>query len=411
MTAKLFETALGIASPWHVRDVAFDLAARTLTLVVDFRPGSRFSHPDAEGQHPVHDTMSKRYRHLNFFQYECYLEVRVPRVRLPDGSVRLVEPSWAGKLSGFTLLFEALVLTLCQQMPFAACARLVHESWHRVAAICARYVDLALAQADLSGVRAVAIDETSRCRGHQYVTLAADAEHRAVIFVTEGKDAQTIAALADELRAHGGAPEAIESVSIDMSPAFIKGVTESLPHAEITYDKFHVIAHASAALDQTRRIEQKRDPDLKGLRWHLLKDRSRLNTEQRADLDALTAQLTTKRTARAWLYREQLREILDRKQVHVVSRMLRQWCINVMRSKVEPMKDVVTLIRSHFDGIVAWTRTRQTNGFLEALNGLFQAAKRKARGYGRVETIRTVIFLLIGKLDFSRINPYVGLPT
>lgn len=411
MQAKLFETALGIAAPWYVRDVAFDLPARTLTIFVDFTPGSRFAHPEAEGLHPVHDTLNKRYRHLNFFQYECYLEVRVPRVRVPNGSVRLVEPAWAGHLSGFTLLFETLVLTLCQQMPFAACARLVHESWHRVAAICERYVDLALAQADFSGVRALAIDETSRCRGHQYVTLAADAEHRAVIFVTEGKDADTIAVLADDLRAHGGDPEAIETVSIDMSPAYIKGVTDSLPNAELTYDKFHVIAHASTAVDQTRRIEQQRDPDLKGLRWVLLKDRARLDHEQQADLDALIAHLTTKRTARAWMYREQLRAILDRKQVHVVGRMLRQWCVNVMRSKVEPMKDVARLIRSHFYGIVAWARTRQTNGFLEALNGLFQAAKRKARGYGRFATIRMVIFLLIGKLDFSSINPYVELPT
>ncbi|MGB4783028.1 helix-turn-helix domain-containing protein, partial [Candidatus Methylomirabilis sp.] len=187
MHAKLFETALGIASPWYVRDVSFDVEARTLTIVVDFTPGSRFAHPDAERLHPVHDTMNKRYRHVNFFQHECYLEVRVPRVRLPNGSVRLVEPAWAGHLSGFTLLFEALVLTLCQQMPCAACARLVHESWHRVAAIYERYVDLALAQADFSGVRALAIDETSRCRGHQYVTLTADAEQRAVLFVTEGK--------------------------------------------------------------------------------------------------------------------------------------------------------------------------------------------------------------------------------
>ena len=69
---------------------------------------------------------------------------------------------------------------------------------------------------------------------------------------------------------------------------------------------FHVIAHASTAVDRTRRIEQKTDPSLKGLRWALLKDRERLNESQRADLDTLIAQLTTKRTARAWLYREQL---------------------------------------------------------------------------------------------------------
>ena len=163
-----------------------------------------------------------------------------------------------------------------------------------------------------------------------------------------------------------------------MSPAFIKGVAKHLPNARITFDKFHVVAHASAAVDQMRRLEQRTDPSLKGLRWTLLKDRDRLSDEGRADLDALIAEAATKRTARAWLYREHLREILDRKQINVVSAMLKQWCTNVLRSKVEPMKEVARMIRKHFDGIVAWTQTRQTNGFIEALNGLFQAAKRKA---------------------------------
>lgn len=91
--------------------------------------------------------------------------------------------------------------------------------------------------------------------------------------------------------------------------------------------------------------------------------------------------------------------------------MLRQWCTNVMRSKVEPMKKVARTIRKHLDGIVAWTQTRQTNGLIEAINGLFQAAKRKARGYGRLSTIRAVIFLLAGKLDFRDLNPHAPLPT
>jgi len=410
MNEKLFETALGIAEPWHVVSVDLDAAAKTLTVGVDFTPGSRFTVAGEPGVHPVHDTVSKRYRHLNFFQHECYLEVRVPRVKLPSGAVRQVEPDWAGKLSGFTLLFEALVLTLAREMPFAAVARLTGESWHRVAAICRRYVDLALAQADFSGVTHLAIDETSRARGHDYVTLAADAapERRAVLFVTEGRDAGTIKRLADDLVAHGADIDAIESVSIDMSPAFIKGCRDHLPEARITFDKFHIIAHASKALDETRRLEQKTAPDLKGLRWTLLRDYAELGESARAELDALLARLTRRRTARAWVYREQLREILDLKQINVVSEMLWQWCTNVMRSKVEPMKQVARMIRAHFEGIVAWAQTRQTNGFLEALNGLFQSAKRRARGYGRFSTIRTVIFLLAGKLDFSKINPHVA---
>jgi transposase len=411
MSERLFEQALGIAVPWSVGAVKFDEAAKTLTITIDFTPGQRFAVAGRDGVHPVHDTIIKVYRHLNFFQHECRLQVRTPRVRLPDGKVVLVEPEFAGKLSGFTLLFEALILMLARQMPFAAVARIVGESAYRVTAVCTRYVELACAQADLSSVTALAIDETSRARGHDYVTLAADADERRVVFVTEGRDAGTIKQLAELLQAHGCPPAAIESVSIDMSPAFIKGVREHLPTAQVTFDKFHVIAHAGAAVDQTRRLERNTDATLKGLRWTLLKDQAELSAAAAADLDALIARHTMSRTARAWIYKEQLRHILGRKQINVVRDMLTYWCGCVMRSKVVPMKAVAALVRRHLDGILAWTTSRQTNGFLEAINGLFQAAKRRARGFTRLSTIKTVIFLIAGKLDFQSINPHARQPT
>jgi transposase len=405
---QLLAAALGITAPWFVQTVEFDAGQRRLTIHIDFAPGSRFAHPKAPGEHPVHDTQVKRLRHLNFFQHECHLEVRVPRLRLPDGKVALVQPDWVGKLAGFTLLFEALVLMLAQQMPFAAVARTVGESWHRVHAICRRYVDLALDGADLSALSSVAIDETSYRRGHSYLTLVADAHARKVVFVSKGRGADNIAGFSQHLRAHSGVATNIAAACIDMSPAFIKGVTDHLPQATITFDKFHVVAHASQAVDKMRRIEQSTDPALKGLRWALLKDKSKLSSEQAHDLHRLVIQFTTKRTARAWLYREQLRDILDRRQINIVSAMLAQWCTNVMRSKVEPMKQVAALIRAHFDGIVAWTKSRQTNGFIEAINGLFQAAKRKARGYTRFQTMKTVLFLIAGKLNFAAINPHAA---
>lgn len=411
MTAKLFEAALGIATPWTVASVDFDESAKTLTVLIDFKPGSRFEVCGHEGAHPVHDTVTKTYRHLNFFQHECHLQVRTPRVKLPSGSVRLVEPDFAGRLNGFTLLFEAFILMLARQMPFASVARIVGESPHRVLAVCQKYVEMACGLADHSDVTALAIDETSRARGHSYVTLAADADARRVLFVTEGRDAKTIEQLAEYLDDHGCAPESITSASIDMSPAFIAGVTKHLPNARITFDKFHVIAHASTALDKMRRIEQRTDKSLKGMRWTLLKDTAKLKPEAAADLDALVAKMAVKRTARAWVYKEQLREILERKQINVVRAMPQHWCTCVMRSKVDPMKDVARMIRSHLQGIVAWAQTRQTNGFLEAINGLFQAAKRRARGFTRIDTIRTVIFLIAGNLDFSSINPHAGQPT
>lgn len=357
---QLFEAALGVAHPCYVSGTEFDVENRRLTIGIDLVASSRFAHPDAPDEHPVHDTQTKRHRHLNFFQHDCFLEVRVPRLKLPDGRVAL-----AGK------------------------------SWHRVHAICSRHVDLAVA-------------ETSSQRGHRYLTLATDVDQRKAVFVTPGRGSDTVAAPADHLKSHQATPEQVESVSIDMSPAYIRGVADHLPEARITFDKFHVIAQACAALDKARRQAQRADPALKGLRWSLLKDQDRLSAAQRSDLDALIARATTQRTARAWLYREHLRDILDRKQINVVSALLRQWCTNVMRSKVEPMKDVARMIRRHFDGIVAWTQTRQTNSLLEALNGHFQAAKRKARGYGRFGTMRAVFLLIAGKLDFQRLNPHAA---
>jgi transposase len=411
VTEKIFESALGISTPWYIAGMNFEPSQKKLKIRVDFEVGTHFAVPGQAGDHPVHDTVTKTYRHLNFFQHECELEVRVPRVKLPDGLVRQVTPPWAGKLSGFTLLFEAFVLLLCREMTFTGVARITGLSVHRVMAVCDRYVNTAVGAANFSEVRRLAIDETSRAKGHDYVSLFADADERKVLYVAEGREAQTVAGFAANLRAHQGKPRQIESISIDMSPAFIAGVEEHFPNAQITFDKFHVISHASDAITETRREEQKLDPTLKGLRWVLLTDRAKLSGAQRAELDALLAHMTTKRTARAWQYREQLREILSRKQPNVVRALLKQWCTNVRRSKVEPMKEVASMILNHFEGVLAWVNSRLTNGFLEAINGLFQAAKRKARGYVRFRTIRTVIFLIAGKLDFSKLNPYLAQPT
>lgn len=187
-------------------------------------------------------------------------------------------------------------------------------------------------------------------------------------------------------------------------------MNSQLPNAQITFDKFHVVGHANSAVDKTRRIEQRTDESLKGMRWTLLKDVFSLKPAAGAALHGLIIAPKLTRTARAWIYKEQLRELLDRKQINVMRDSLKHWCLCVMRSKVEPMKEVAGLVRRHMEGIVVWAQTRQTNGFLEGINGLFQAAKRRARGFTRLSTMKTVI-LIAGKLDFHAINPHARQPT
>lgn len=415
---ELFAKALGVVSPWYVKDIDFDIDKRELVVQVDFARGTRFPVEGVEGLHCVHDTVKKLYKHMNFFQYQSYLEVRVPRVRIPNGKngkkIVQVEPDWVGQLSGFTLLFEAFILTLCRKMTFQDAAKTAGISWHQTHAICGRYVELAVKDQDLSEMDSAAFDETSSTRGQNYITFVADPKKRKVVFVAEGKGSETVAEFGQHLKEHKGDPEKITNVSIDMtraelgqmSKAFIKGVTESLPKARITFDKFHVVAHASKALDQIRRKERNADPALKGLRWALLKSKENLTPTQQADLAVFLSTAVSKRTIQAYKYKEHLGAILDRKQINVVSTRLKRWCANVKRSKLDEMKKVADMIIEHFDGITAWAQTRQTNGFLEAINGLFQAAKRKARGYGNFKTMRIVAFLVAGDLQFSAFNKH-----
>ena len=147
------------------------------------------------------------------------------------------------------------------------------------------YVDQARARTDASAVTRVAIDETAAQRGHSYITLCVDIDQARVLFATEGRDAATIAAFADDLAAHGGDPDAISEVCIDMSPAFIKGVGENLPNADITFDKFHAVKIVNDAVDLVRRAEQKREVLLRGTRYIWLRNPDNLSERQRETLD------------------------------------------------------------------------------------------------------------------------------
>jgi hypothetical protein len=178
-----------------------------------------------------------------------------------------VHVPWARPDSGFTLLFEALLMTMVSAMPVRTVAKMVGEHDTRLWRVLHHYVDQARAHTDASAVTRVAIDETAARRGHDYITLFVDIDQARVLFATEGKDAGTVAAFADDLAAHGGHAAAVDEVCIDMSPAFIKGTAEHLPNAAVTFDKFHAVKIINDAVDQVRRAEQKGQSVLRGTRY------------------------------------------------------------------------------------------------------------------------------------------------
>ncbi|MEI3012896.1 MAG: ISL3 family transposase [Sutterella seckii] len=261
-TLSLFTAALMLPEPWYIEKVEFpeeSNKARALHLYIKFRKGARFPDPAAVGStltHPVYDTQSRIWRHMNFFQYQCYLHCEVPRITGGDGKVRQVSVPWARPGSGFTLLFEALMLMMSQSAPVASCAKQCEVTDNRLWRIIQHYVEAARAEVDLSGVTAIGIDETSK-KGTDYVTVFADLETGSVINVQDGKDSSTVDKFALDFAAHGGLSEAVTAVTSDMSLAFDRGIKISLPNAEVIIDKFHVVKNCNDALDQVRRRESK----------------------------------------------------------------------------------------------------------------------------------------------------------
>jgi transposase len=130
---------------------------------------------------------------------------------------------------------------------------------------------------DLSDLRRVAIDETSAKRGHDYISLFVDIDARKVVYVTEGNDAETVARFADHVDGHNSDASRIKQVCIDMSGAYIRGVTDNLTEAEITFDKFHAVKLVNDAVDQVRRAEGRERPELKHSRFLWLKNEGRLS--------------------------------------------------------------------------------------------------------------------------------------
>ena len=394
----LFQLALGLVPPWLVKEAKFDVEKKRLDLEIDFTRGGLFpcsgcNKPDC----PAHDTVTKTWRHLDFFQHQAFLTARVARTSCDDCGVRLANVPWARPGSGFTLLFEALVMTMVAAMPVNAVARIVREHDTRLWRIIIHYVEQALARADFSKVTRVAVDETAAKRGHNYITLFVDIDQRRVIHVADGKDAKTVKAFADDLATHGGKASNIAEVCIDMSAAFIKGVGDHLPEAQITFDKFHAVKLVNDAVDEVRRAEVKNRPELKKSRYLWLKNERNLTAAQQASLGTLRSM--SLKTARAYHLRLAFQDVYQEPVRAWGEYFLNRWLSWAMRCRLEPMKQVARTIKTHKEGILRWFDSRIANGLIEGINSLVQAAKAKARGYRTLTNLKAMVYILAGKLD------------
>ena len=241
-STEIFTMALGLSEPWYVSKVEFidgECSGKELHIWLNFRRGHRFRVGDKEGT--AHDTIDKTWRHLNFFEHLCYLHASVPRIKTGEHETVMADVPWARKNSGFTLLFEAYSMLLIErEMPVNGVSRTVHETAPRIWRIFNHWVRKAVKKIDMSSVRHIGVDETSKRKGHNYITQFVDLDTRKTIFVTDGKDAGTFEAFSKALAERQGKVDNIKTVSMDMSKSFISGAMSQFPKASIIFDKFHI---------------------------------------------------------------------------------------------------------------------------------------------------------------------------
>jgi transposase len=408
---RLFEKALGLNKPWYIKKIDFDRENRKLDVQINFERGAVFEYIDADTgeveECKCYDTKEKTWRHLNFFEHECYLHCRTPRIKTSKGNVILVTPPWSGVSNGFTLLFEAIALQMCMEMPVKSVARMLNTYDKKLWNMMKRYIEEARKEIDLSGVSEVGMDETSQCKNHDYVSVFVDMRARKTLFVTKGKDAETVKAFAHNLEEHGGNCENITEACCDMSPAFIKGIKENLPEAEITFDKFHIMKIINKAVDDVRKAEVKENEILKGTKYIFLKNRANLTEKQTQMLSELSIKDLNLKTIRALHIREAFQEIYSMQNEDLFEVLLKQWYYWASHSHLKPMKDAAYTIKKHWNGVLQWKKSQLNNGILEGLNSVIQAAKSKARGYRTFDCYKTIIYLLTADLDFTKLNPAI----
>jgi transposase len=391
---ELFRMALGLGSDWNIDRVDFIKADNELHLHLRYVMGSPLptcSECGSAGVH-IHDMREQKWRHLDFWQHKTYLHATVPRVGCAEGHVHRLAVPWARKGSGYTLLLEGMVLEMAKGMPVAQVAEIVRLADKKCWRIIDWYVRRAVERQDLSKVRRIGVDETSRRRRHRYITVFMDLDERRVIFIADGKGKSAIAVFAAFLERHGGDLAAITDVTCDMSEAFLAAIKRHLPHARITLDRFHIVKLIGDAVDQVRRRERQEQPCLAGSKYSLLKKPDRLNEDEQrllADLERRNLE-----TARAYHLRLVFDDFFRQRTYDAGRGFLKAWVAKATGSGIDEMVRVGTTLREHWRLIVNWTTSRISNGILEGYNSILQAMKSSARGYRTIEFITTVGYLI-----------------
>lgn len=367
-------------------------------LVLDVRPTKRKARccECGRSRQETGVVRERQWRLLDLWGVKTTLRYAIRQVKCPECGIRVEQVPWARPGSRFTLLFENQVAYLAQRCDLTTVAQQMRTTWRSVSKICSRVVEAAglLSPERFDGLTHIGIDELSYRKHHEYITIVTNHASGKVIWAGEGKSSESVAAFFRELGPERA--KKIESVTLDLSAAFAKGVRENAPNAKLIFDRFHVQRLAHRALDEVRRslvreADSEERASLKKTRWPLQKNPCNLTSIEKGTLQRLRKQ--NEPLIRAYDLKEGLRLALEAPFVAVAKHLLREWNNWALRSRLAPFVRVAKTIRKHLDGILEYVRTGLSNGPSEALNGKARTITRRAFGMHSASSLISLLYL------------------
>jgi transposase len=326
------------------------------------------------------------------------------RVDCRTCGVRVEAVPWGVGKHQLTKAYMLFLAHWARKLSWQETARSFHSTWEKVCQSVEYVVQWGLEHRQLGPITAIGVDEIQYARGHKYLTLVYQIEQQCTRLLWIGRERTTESFAGFFTLIGKELAQEIEFVCSDMWQPYLAVIREQCSQAIHILDRFHIVAKLNAALDQVRATEARRlvrdgyEPILKKTRWCVLKRKANLTEYQRFRLrDLLRYNL---QTVRAYLLKEDFQQLWEYQSPHWAGKFLDDWCAQVMRSRIEPMKKVARTLRSHRALLLNYFRAKKqiSSGVVEGLNNKAKLTMRKSFGFRTFRVTEIALYHTLGKL-------------
>lgn len=353
----------------------------------------------------IYDTARypRRFQFVPLWGMRVYFEYVMRRVNCPECGVKVERVPWANGKSPVTRSFGIFLASWAKRMSWKEVAEAFQTTWESVFRAVQMVVAWGLAHRDVTGIEAIGVDEVLWQRGHKYLTVVYEiaSGRRRLLWIGRDRKEETIRQFFDWL---GDRASGLKFVCSDMWKPYLNVIAEKASQAVHVLDRFHIVARLNKAIDLVRATEVKRlkadgyEPVLKRSRWLLLKRPENLTKKQASCLrDLLRYNL---RTVKAYLLAREFQRLWAYVSPTWAGAFLDQWCRNVMRTRLDPLKKIARSMRKHRELVLNWFRARReiSAGAVEGLNNKLKLTLRKSYGFRTFSAAETALYHSLGNL-------------